>query len=152
MYCRLSVNVQLLAKVDHLIKVSRNSFKPPPKVESSVVRIEPKFPPPPINFTEWDGLVRLCFMRKNKTLGAIFRIKHVVAMLHENFKIFKNTAGTTQSSANNPEQEPDLSAMLKEENEDFLKQLKHKHRAKNVVQEEEEKMSDDDKSDGDMNA
>jgi hypothetical protein len=28
-------------------------------------------------------------MRKNKTLGAIFRIKHVVAMLHENFKIFK---------------------------------------------------------------
>lgn len=152
MYCRLSVNVQLLAKVDHLIKVSRNSFKPPPKVESSVVRIEPKFPPPPINFTEWDGLVRLCFMRKNKTLGAIFRIKHVVAMLHENFKIFKNTAGTTQSSAINPEQEPDLSAMLKEENEDFLKQLKRKHRARNVVQEEEEKMSDDDKSDGDMNA
>jgi len=42
-------------------------------------------------------------MRKNKTLGAIFRIKHVVAMLHENFKIFKNTAGTTQSSAINPE-------------------------------------------------
>jgi 18S rRNA (adenine1779-N6/adenine1780-N6)-dimethyltransferase len=93
MYCRLSVNVQLLAKVDHLIKVSRNSFKPPPKVESSVVRIEPKFPPPPINFTEWDGLVRLCFMRKNKTLGAIFRIKHVVAMLHENFKVFKKSSG-----------------------------------------------------------
>lgn len=103
MYCRLSVNVQLLAKVDHLIKVSRNSFKPPPKVESSVVRIEPKFPPPPINFTEWDGLVRLCFMRKNKTLGAIFRIKHVVAMLHENFKVFKQSSGQQLPSISNPE-------------------------------------------------
>lgn len=114
MYCRLSVNVQLLAKVDHLIKVSRNSFKPPPKVESSVVRIEPKFPPPPINFTEWDGLVRLCFMRKNKTLGAIFRIKHVVAMLHENFKVFKKSSEQQKqpSITKNPEQEPDLSAML----------------------------------------
>ncbi len=75
MYCRLSVNVQLLARVDHILKVSKNSFKPPPKVESSVVRIEPKYPPPPINFTEWDGLVRLCFMRKNKTLSGIFRLK-----------------------------------------------------------------------------
>lgn len=89
LYCRLSVNVQLLARVDHLIKVSKNSFKPPPKVESSVVRIEPKYPPPAINFTEWDGLIRLCFMRKNKTLSAIFRIKHVINMLHENFKIYR---------------------------------------------------------------
>ena len=53
------------------------------------MRIEPKYPPPPINFTEWDGLVRLCFMRKNKTLSAIFRIKHVISMLHDNFKTYK---------------------------------------------------------------
>ena len=86
MYCRLSVNVQLLARVDHLIKVSKNSFKPPPKVESSVIRLEPKYPPPPINFTEWDGLVRLCFLRKNKTLSGIFRLKKILKMLHENFK------------------------------------------------------------------
>ena len=39
LYCRLSVYVQLLAKVDHLIKVGKNNFKPPPKVESSIVRI-----------------------------------------------------------------------------------------------------------------
>lgn len=32
LYCRLSVNVQLLAKVNHLIKVGKNNFKPPPKV------------------------------------------------------------------------------------------------------------------------
>ena len=63
LYCRLSVNTQLLAKVTHVMKVGRNNFRPPPKVESSVVRIEPLNPPPPINFQEWDGLVRLAFQR-----------------------------------------------------------------------------------------
>lgn len=33
-----------------LAQVGKNNFRPPPKVESSVVRIEPKNPPPPINF------------------------------------------------------------------------------------------------------
>ncbi|VDK19588.1 unnamed protein product [Anisakis simplex] len=49
-YCRLSVNVQLLAKVEHLMRVKRTEFRPPPKVDSAVVRIEPRNPPPPINF------------------------------------------------------------------------------------------------------
>ena len=123
LYCRLSVNVQLLARVDHLIKVSKNSFKPPPKVESSVVRIEPKFPPPNINFTEWDGLVRLCFMRKNKTLSAIFRIKHVINMLHENFKIYAKhvaagKAGITTGEEAKEGVVPDLSSMMVGMNED----------------------------------
>lgn len=112
LYCRLSVNVQLLARVDHLIKVSRNSFKPPPKVESSVVRIEPKYPPPPINFTEWDGLVRLCFMRKNKTLSAIFRIKHVINMLHENYKTFNKQKDQQKDDNAEESKEPDLTAMM----------------------------------------
>ena len=42
-----------------------------------VVRLEPRNPPPPINFVEWDGLVRLCFNRKNKTLSAVFHTKSV---------------------------------------------------------------------------
>ena len=57
-YCRLSVNTQLLARCEHVMKVGRNNFRPPPKVESSVVRLEPRNPPPPVNFQEWDGLVR----------------------------------------------------------------------------------------------
>lgn len=59
LYCRLSVNTQLLAKVDQLLKVGKQNFRPPPKVESRVVRIEPRNPPPPVNFTEWDGMVRI---------------------------------------------------------------------------------------------
>ena len=85
LYCRLSVNTQLLARVEHVMKVGKNNFKPPPKVESSVVRIEPRNPPPPVDFMEWDGLVRLCFGRKNKTLGAIFRNSKVIDMLVKNY-------------------------------------------------------------------
>ncbi|KAL5021244.1 hypothetical protein ScPMuIL_000399 [Solemya velum] len=87
LYCRLSVNTQLLSRVDHLMKVGKNNFRPPPKVESSVVRIEPKNPPPPINFKEWDGLVRICFSRKNKTIGASFKYTKVLELLEKNYKV-----------------------------------------------------------------
>jgi len=87
LYCRLSINTQLLAKVDHLMKIGKNNFRPPPKVESSVVRIEPKNPPPPINFQEWDGLVRIAFVRKNKTLAAGFSSKAVIDLLEKNYRI-----------------------------------------------------------------
>lgn len=69
-YCRLSVGVQMLAQVDHVVKVSKNSFVPPPKVESSFVRIEPRAPKPPIDFEEFDRFLKICFLRKNKTLKA----------------------------------------------------------------------------------
>lgn len=88
LYCRLSVNTQILARVDHLMKVGKNNFRPPPKVESSVVRIEPRNPPPPISFTEWDGLLRICFNRKNKTTGANFKNSGVMEMLEKNYKSY----------------------------------------------------------------
>ena len=88
LYCRLSVNAQLLSRVSHLLKVGRNNFRPPPQVDSSVVRLEPRNPPPPINFTEWDGLVRICFNRKNKTVGAIFKQSSILKVLEQNHKTY----------------------------------------------------------------
>ncbi|XP_037892705.1 probable dimethyladenosine transferase [Glossina fuscipes] len=35
--------------------------------------LEPKNSPPPVNFTEWDGLTRVVFRRKDKTLAATYR-------------------------------------------------------------------------------
>lgn len=86
MYCRLSVNTQLLAKVTHVLKVGRNNFRPPPLVESSVVRLEIKQPPPPIDFNEFDGLVRILFVRKNKTCSGNFKTTSVLSMLERNYK------------------------------------------------------------------
>jgi 18S rRNA (adenine1779-N6/adenine1780-N6)-dimethyltransferase len=86
LYCRLSVNTQLLAKVDNLLKVGKANFRPPPKVDSLVVRIELRNPPPPVNFTEWDGLVRILFNRKHKTLRAIMTTKNILKVLEENYR------------------------------------------------------------------
>jgi 18S rRNA (adenine1779-N6/adenine1780-N6)-dimethyltransferase len=88
LYCRLSVNTQLLAKVENLVKVGRNNFRPPPKVDSMVVKIEIKNPPPPVNFIEWDGLVRLLFNRKNKTIRAILTQKSCLLVLQQNLKTY----------------------------------------------------------------
>jgi 18S rRNA (adenine1779-N6/adenine1780-N6)-dimethyltransferase len=85
-WCRLSANVQLYAKVDHIMKVGKNNFRPPPQVESSVVRIVPLDPPPPIRFEEFDGLTRILFTRRNKIVHANFQAKGVEEMLESNWR------------------------------------------------------------------
>lgn len=87
LYSRLSVNAQMWAKIDHVMKVGKNNFKPPPAVESNVVRIVPKNPRPQISYEEWDGLLRVCFVRKNKTLRSGFLgTTSVVDMLESNYR------------------------------------------------------------------
>jgi len=74
-----------------------------------VVRIIIKNPPPPINFVEWDGLIRLLFNRKHKTLRAILCTKSTLAVLEENFK--------TNLSINRlklPDPLPDIKSLVEE--------------------------------------
>jgi 18S rRNA (adenine1779-N6/adenine1780-N6)-dimethyltransferase len=89
LYCRLSVNAQFFAKITHVLKVGKNNFNPPPKVESSVVRIEPKTGSerPQVEFKAWDGMLRVCFNRKNKTLRAAFLgTREVLNMVERNWR------------------------------------------------------------------
>jgi 18S rRNA (adenine1779-N6/adenine1780-N6)-dimethyltransferase len=89
LYSRLSVNVQMWARVSHIMKVGRANFNPPPQVESNVVRIEPKRPRPEISYEEWDGLLRICFVRKNKTLRASFLgTTAVIELLEKNYRLW----------------------------------------------------------------
>ena len=89
LYSRLSVNVQMWSKVSHIMKVGRNNFNPPPLVESNVVRIEPKNPRPQIAYEEWDGLLRIAFVRKNRTLRAAFLgTTAVLELLTQNYRLF----------------------------------------------------------------
>lgn len=64
-------------------------------MDSSVVRIEPRLPPPPVNFLEWDGFIRICFSRKNKTLGAIFKQASTLALLHQNYQLCQAISNAT---------------------------------------------------------
>jgi 18S rRNA (adenine1779-N6/adenine1780-N6)-dimethyltransferase len=88
LWSRLSANVQLYAKVDNVTHVSKNDFRPPPQVESSVIRLVPFDPPPPIKFEEFDGLNRIVFSRPNKTVRANFQAKGVEKMLDQNRRIW----------------------------------------------------------------
>ncbi|KAF8469028.1 dimethyladenosine transferase [Kalaharituber pfeilii] len=88
LYCRLSVNAQMWAKVSHVMKVGKGNFKPPPQVESSVVRIEPKVPRPPISYEEWDGLLRIVFVRRNRTIQAGFNSTPVMNMIEKNYRTY----------------------------------------------------------------
>ncbi|KAL9103308.1 MAG: hypothetical protein Q9163_001650 [Psora crenata] len=87
LYSRLSLNTQMFAHVTHIMKIGRNNFKPPPAVESSVVRLVPKRPRPDISWNEWDGLLRIAFVRKNRTLRASFLgTSTVLDLLESNYK------------------------------------------------------------------
>ena len=86
LWSRLSANVQLYSKVDLLMHVGKNNFRPAPLVESSVVRMAPLDPPPPIKFEEFDGLNRIVFSRRNKTVHATFMAKGVMDMLEKNWR------------------------------------------------------------------
>lgn len=114
LYCRLSVNVQLFSKVTHIMKVGKNNFRPPPQVESSVVRIESKTGAerPGVSWGEWDGMLRICFIRKNKTLRASWLgSKKVLAMCEKNYKVWC-ALNDGENNMEDPEVPVDISARL----------------------------------------
>lgn len=84
-YCRLSMASQFHFKIAQLMRISRKNFRPPPRVDSAVVRIEPRHPIPPITYNEWDGILRLIFARKNKTVAANFSGKAVASHLRKSY-------------------------------------------------------------------
>jgi 16S rRNA (adenine1518-N6/adenine1519-N6)-dimethyltransferase len=68
-YGFLSVATQLFADVRVLFDVKPGAFHPPPKVDSAVVRLDPRAGAPPAN--EADGFLRFvgqCFHQKRKTI------------------------------------------------------------------------------------
>ncbi|KAG1728977.1 S-adenosyl-L-methionine-dependent methyltransferase [Suillus paluster] len=91
LWSRLSANVQLYSKVDLVMHVGKNNFRPAPQVESSVVRLVPLDPPPPIKFEEFDGLGRIIFARRNKMVHATFMAKGVIEMLEQNWRTWCST-------------------------------------------------------------
>lgn len=69
-YGRLSVMTQWQCEVERLFTVSAGAFKPPPKVESAIVRLRPyRQKPYPLKDTEhFTQLVQAAFIQRRKTL------------------------------------------------------------------------------------
>ena len=70
-YGRLSVMLQLRCSVEPLLKVPPGAFRPPPKVDSAVVRLTP-LPAsalPDVDFAAIANIVRAAFGQRRKTLA-----------------------------------------------------------------------------------
>ena len=67
-YGRLSVALQVRFRMQKLFNVSRGAFRPPPKVESAVVRMEPLAERPLLGNTGFDDLLRGAFSARRKQL------------------------------------------------------------------------------------
>lgn len=100
------------------MKIGKNNFRPPPAVESSVVRLVPKRPKPQISWEEWDGLLRVCFVRKNKTLSASFLgTTTVMEMLEANYRTW--CAQNDVPMEDGPAEQVNDTKMEVEEEEEF---------------------------------
>ncbi len=70
-YGYLSVLVQVQARAERLFEVPRASFRPPPKVDSAVVRLEPRDPEVDFGVNDLKPFLKFtgnCFRYKRKTL------------------------------------------------------------------------------------
>lgn len=123
LYSRLSANVQLHCRVSHVMAVARNNFRPPPRVESAIVRLEPRVPSPPISFQEYDGLLRVLFARKNKTIGAAFKQRSVLQVLVRNRNVLRRRRRQKERDAAGETPPADDDKELLEEKEESVEDM-----------------------------
>jgi 16S rRNA (adenine1518-N6/adenine1519-N6)-dimethyltransferase len=67
-YGRLSVMLQTRFRMEKLFRVAAGAFRPPPKVESAVVRLQPLGAPPDCDARRLEDIVRRAFSARRKTL------------------------------------------------------------------------------------
>jgi 16S rRNA (adenine1518-N6/adenine1519-N6)-dimethyltransferase len=67
-YGRLSVMLQTRFRMEKLFRVAAGAFRPPPKVESAVVRLAPLGAPPDCDAQRLEEIVRRAFSARRKTL------------------------------------------------------------------------------------
>ncbi len=69
-YGRLGIMAQYYCQVESIIDVPPESFEPPPKVDSGVVRLTPfsVLPHPALHLKNFDTLVKTAFQQRRKTL------------------------------------------------------------------------------------
>lgn len=73
-YGRLTVALAARAEAVELFTVGPEAFRPPPQVDSAMVRVRPRSAPFPIrDLARFDELVRLAFSQRRKMLGNALR-------------------------------------------------------------------------------
>ena len=94
-YGALAVGVQSVADAAKLFRVGRKAFRPVPGVDSAVVRIRPRVPPPltPAQETRLRDLVRACFQWRRKQLRKILRDHPDLSVPADRIAVVARTVG-----------------------------------------------------------
>lgn len=71
-YGAISVLVQNIFEIEHVIKLSPESFRPRPKIDSGVLRFtrrpKPRLPLPADEYDTFSDFIHICFRQRRKTL------------------------------------------------------------------------------------
>ncbi|MDX1567697.1 MAG: 16S rRNA (adenine(1518)-N(6)/adenine(1519)-N(6))-dimethyltransferase RsmA [Longimicrobiales bacterium] len=94
-YGALAVGVQSVARAERLFDVSRHVFRPAPSVDSTVVRIRPRDPPPltPGEEARLRRLTRAAFQWRRKQLGTTLRKHEDFGLSHEELERVEELSG-----------------------------------------------------------
>jgi 18S rRNA (adenine1779-N6/adenine1780-N6)-dimethyltransferase len=87
-YSRLSMNASVFVRSERIHRINGGCFYPVPPVESALVRLTPRNPPPIFDFDEFNELTRVAFIEKRKALKTVFSRPSVLASLELKYKEF----------------------------------------------------------------
>jgi 18S rRNA (adenine1779-N6/adenine1780-N6)-dimethyltransferase len=87
-YTRLSMNTSIFFRTERITRVNGACFYPVPPIESALVRLTPRVPPPRFDFDEFNSLVKTVFIEKKRNLKYIFSRPSVEKQLEVNYKNF----------------------------------------------------------------
>ena len=87
-YSRLSMNASVFVRSERVSRINGSMFYPVPSVESALVKLVPRNPPPEFNFLEFDKLSKVCFLEKKRMIRNIFDRPSILKQLEGNYKLY----------------------------------------------------------------
>ena len=85
-YSRLSMNAAVYVRSERVHRINGACFYPVPPVESALVRLTPRNPPPVFDFKEFSAMTKIAFIEKKRSLKSVFSRPFVEKTLELNYK------------------------------------------------------------------
>jgi 18S rRNA (adenine1779-N6/adenine1780-N6)-dimethyltransferase len=85
-YSRLSMNASIFVRTERLQRINGACFYPVPPVESALVRLTPRNPPPVFDLVEFNAMTKIAFIEKKRALKVVFSRPFVELTLERNYK------------------------------------------------------------------
>ncbi|TEB18283.1 hypothetical protein C9890_0415, partial [Perkinsus sp. BL_2016] len=82
------MNAALFVRSERVHRINGACFYPVPPIESALVRLTPRNPPPMFNFAEFSAMTKIAFIEKKRGLKTVFSRPFVERTLEAHYKQF----------------------------------------------------------------